>query len=596
MPPWAVDPEMKPPSRPPALLLLACLLLLASPVTGQGRPNSQVVSPASTPFDLQQFIDGALKAGQKRIVVPPGRYRVTPRQGVHLSFKDLTGVEIVATRVEMVCTETSRAINFENCRDVRFKGMTIDYDPLPFTEGRITALAPDKSWLEFQVIGGYPDNRLEQRIEIYDPETGELRREMTSWQPGFEPLGNHRYRLSKYKGYGYREKVDTEQVGDILVTNQRSSAGTSDHAIVATHCTGLRLENVTLYASPCFGFLEHRCDGTTYYRCRIDRRPLGEDPVKRGFRRLRSLNADAFHSIEAVKGPAIIQCAAKYQGDDCVNIHGTYHLVLASQENQLRVLVGAGRHITIEAGDPVEFLPYEGKRPADAVAVKIEPDTPPTEAERAFVAGLQMDASLHRSLVSTQARVFKLTLDRAVPLPMGSGVCSGNRVGNGCLVKDCDFGYNRSRGIIIKASHARVIGNTLAHDWMTAVLVAPEFPWWHEAACGSDVLVEGNKIVGCRGAAIEVVAQGGNGKPLPSGAHRNITISRNTITQSVWPNIRVTSTDGLVIKKNHLTPEDPEGFEPPLPARWDWGTNPPVPILVESCLQPRVQSLPARRR
>ena len=160
--------------------------------------------------------------------------------------------------------------------------MTIDYDPLPFTEGRITALAPDKSWLEFEVIEGYPDSKLEQRIEIYDPATGELRREMTSWQEGFEPLGNHRYRIAKYKGYGYREKWDTEQVGDILVTNQRSTAGTGDHAIVATRCTGLRLEDVTLYASPCFGFLEHRCNGTTYYRCKIDRRPLAEDPVKRG--------------------------------------------------------------------------------------------------------------------------------------------------------------------------------------------------------------------------------------------------------------------------------------------------------------------------
>ncbi len=571
-----------------------CLLLLASLVTGLGGPSARTNPLAGAPFDLQKFIDMELKAGKQRVVVPPGRYRVTPRQSVHLSFRNLTNIVIVATGVEMTCTETARALDFENCRNVCFKGMTIDYDPLPFTEGHITALAPDKSWLEFEVIQGYPEGKLEERIEIYDPATGELRREMTSWQEGFEPLGHHRYRIAKYKGYGYREKWDTEQVGDILVTNQRSSAGTGDHAIVATHCAGLRLEDVTLYASPCFGFLEYRCDGTTYYHCKIDRRPLAEDPVKRGLQRLRSLNADAFHSIEAVKGPAIIQCTAKYQGDDCVNIHGTYLLVMASQENQLRVLVGAGRGLTIEPGDPVEFLPYEGKRPADAVAVKIEPDAPLTEAEHAFIAGWNMDASLHRSLLSTQSRVFKVTLDRAVPLPMGSGVCSGNRVGNGCLVKGCDFGYNRSRGIIIKASRAKVIGNTLTHNWMTAVLVAPEFPWWHEAACASDVLIEGSKIVGCRYPAIEVVAVGGNDKPLPSGAHRDITISRNSITQSVWPNIRVTSTDQLVIKKNRLTPADPAQFVPPIPAHWDWGTNPPTPILIESCDHAKVQSWPAR--
>jgi len=296
---------------------------------------------------------------------------------------------------------------------------------------------------------------------------------MLGWQERFEPLGNHRYRIAKPKGYRCQKEWDTEQVGDILVTNQRSVAGTGDHAIVAARCAGLRLENVTLYAAPCFGFLEHLCNGSTYYRCKIDRRPLAEDPVQRGFPRMRSLNADAFHSIEAVKGPAIIECTAKFQGDDCVNIHGTYHLVMGSHENELRVVVAAAGRLTIEPGDAVEFMPYEGKRPADAVAVRAEPDAPLTETERAFIEKLQMDASIHQRLLSSQARVFKLTLDRAVPLPMGSGVCSGNRVGNGCLVTDCDFGYNRSRGIIIKASRAKVIANRITHSWMAAVLVAP---------------------------------------------------------------------------------------------------------------------------
>jgi hypothetical protein len=125
------------------------------------------------------------------------------------------------------------------------------------------------------------------------------------------------------------------------------------------------------------------------------------------------------------------------------------------------------------------------------------------------------------------------------------------------------------------------------------VLVTPEFFWWHEAASSSDVLIEGNAIVGCRCPAIEVIAPGANGQPLASGAHRNITIRRNTIAQSVWPNIRVTSTDDLVVQGNRLTPVEPERFVPPLPARWNWGTNPPAAILIESCDQPKVQSSPA---
>ena len=542
-------------------------------------------------FDLQGFIDGETAAGKQRVVVPPGCYRVAPKHGTHLSFKDLKDIVIVADGVEMICTQTTRALAFENCRNVRFKGLTVDYDPLPFTEGRIVALAPDKGWVEFEVIAGYPEHQLQERVEIYDPATGELRRETGGWAKEFESLGNHHYRVAKPKAYRFRADWDTEQIGDILVTNHSFPDGAGGHAVTVSHCIGVRLEDVTLYAAPTFGFLEHDCDGTTYLRCKIDRRAPTKDPVKRGFPRMRSLDADAFHSTGAAKGPAILNCTAKFQGDDCVNIHGTYHYVAGSSGNQLRI-AALGR-LTIEPGDPVEFLPFEGRRPADAVATKVEPDAPITDAEKEFLRKISLLPRHKEILLAGQAKFFKLTLDRAVPLPMGSAVCSGNRVGNGFVVKCCDFGYNRSRGILIKASRGQVVGNRITHGWMAAVLVAPEF-WWFESASSSDVVIRDNIIVGCRRPAVEIIAPGGNGKPLPSGAHRDIAITGNTFTHCAWPNIRVTSTDRLVVKGNRLTPVEPEDFTPPVARPWNWGTNAPSPVVTEFCDQPDVQPLPKR--
>ena len=218
---------------------------------------------------------------------------------------------------------------FDRCRNVRVKGLTIDYDPLAYTEARIVALPPDKSFVEFEIIAGYPENTLEQRIEIYDPATGELRRTDAGWSDDFQPAGPHRYRIAKHKGYRYRPEWDTEQVGDILVTTNKFPAHAGGHAVELSQCVGLKLEDITLYTSPCFGFLEHACDGSTYLHCKIDRRAAADDPVQRGFPRMRSLTADAFHSDEALRGPAIIGCTAKFQGDDCVNIHGSYHFVMA---------------------------------------------------------------------------------------------------------------------------------------------------------------------------------------------------------------------------------------------------------------------------
>ena len=223
----------------------------------------------------------------------------------------------------------------------------------------------------------------------------------------------------------------------------------------------------------------------------------------------------------ATRGPSIIGCSAKYQGDDCINIHGIYHPVTACQGKRLRI--AALRELTISPGDPVEFLPVSGVRPPDAKAVAVEPDEPITAAEKEFFAKRRMFPRHKETLLSGKARFFTLTLDRAVDLEMGSGVCSGLRVGNGFLVKDCDFGHNRSRGILIKASRGQVIGNTISHGWMAAILVAPELSYWLEAASSSDVVIRDNVIIGCREPAIEVVALGYDGKPLASGAHRNIT-------------------------------------------------------------------------
>ncbi len=570
--------------QPPDIRMLPKLLrplaLILSAVCGfTALAATESASPAATDFDLQGFLDAAIKSGEKRIVVPPGRYRVTPKHARHLQFKDLTDVEVIATGVEMVCTETTLAIAIESCRNFHLQGLTIDYDPLPFTEGRITALAPDKSWLEFEILDGYPDRKLEERIQIYNPATRELRRGDAGWE-AIESLGSHRYRVAKHRGYHYNPQADLEEVGDILVTNQTDApGGSAAHAIISSRCTGLKLEDITLYASNCFGFLENGCDGSTYLRCKVDRRSPESDPVKRAFPRMRSLDADAFHSTEAGKGPAIIDCTAKFQGDDCVNIHGTYDMVFAAEGTRLRVAAKGQLHL--KWGDPVEFLPFQGERPPDATVVKIEPADGLTAEEKEFVSKLHMNEQIQTNLASGHASVFNVTLDHAVALPMGSLICSSLRVGNGFVVRGCDFGYNRSRGILIKASDGQVIGNRIAHSRMAAVLVAPEF-WWLESASSSNVEIRDNVIDGCFGTAVEIIAPGGNGKPLAAGAHRNLAILGNKISASPWPNLQVSSTKSLRIEGNTFTPSD---AIPPGARSWNWGTGTPQPVVLTDCAE-----------
>lgn len=518
--------------------------------------------------DLRALIAAELAAGSKRIVIPPGRYRVQAERGTHLLFSDLSDVEIIAENVELVCTSTVRALLFENCTNVTLRGLTVDYDPLPFTQGKIIAMSPDKSWMDFEVIEGYPDSDLGGNIQIYDPATRTLRRGDARWSEEIEALGERCHRVRKAGRYRFDLDQDTELIGDILVTKSWFGKPGSPHAIELQGCKGMRLEDITVYAAQSFGFLERHCDGTTYLRCIVDRRCPDDDPVKRALPRLRSLNADAFHSKDASKGPAIIACTARFMGDDAVNINGRYHFVRGSSGREVRIVI-LDKTATLKAGDPVEFIPYSGPRPPDAVVVRRQPDPEPiTEQEKAFIRKLRIDERVRSGLLDGEARLYTLTLDREISLPPGSAVCCPLRLGNGFAVTDCDFGDNRSRGILIKASNGEVSGNRITNSRMAAVLISPEF-WWMEAGMSSDVVVRDNFIKGCLQTPIQIHARGGNRQILPAGALRNISILNNRIEDCAWPLIHVTSTSGLSIEGNIL-PAAPSG-------------KASDPVLLENC-------------
>jgi hypothetical protein len=387
--------------------------------------------------------------------------------------------------------------------------------------------------------------------------------------------------LSKAERYRFNPAEDTGEIGDIVVARTRFGEAGSAHAIDLRGCKGTRFEDVTLYASPSFGFLERNCDGSTYLRCIVNRRAPEHDPIKRALPRMRSLNADAYHSKDALKGPAILSCKARFQGDDCVNINGRYHYVLGSSGRELRVAI-IDEMVTIKEGDPIEFMPYSGRRPPDAKVVKkrIAPE-PMTEKEKAFIRELRIDERTRSELLGDEAKLYTLTLNREVALPEVSAICCPLRLGHGFAVKDCDFGDNRYRSILIKASKGEVSGNRITDSRMAAVLVSAEY-WWMEAGMSSDLMIKNNIIKGCLESPIQIRAIDATREILPVGALRNISILKNRIANSAWQLIHVTSTSDLSIKGNILPNAPPEHID-----HIKGQTS--EPILLENCVSVKNQ-------
>jgi hypothetical protein len=518
---------------------------LACARTGARAPG------AGAPLDLQGLIDRQVRAGKRSVAIPSGRHRVAPVRGQHLLLENLEDVVIDAEGVELVCTQTTRALTVVGCRNVTVKGLVIDYDPLPYTQGRITQLSPDKQVHEIELFDGYPDADGVHacKYEIFDLCT-RLLRFGSYYDLTVERVGTRRLRVTK--GAAYARQAKPEQAGDLVVIARAHAPGGSvPHAICAERCRDVTFDRVTVYASNCFGFFETACERSRYAYCAVDRRSPESDPVARASPRLRSLNADAFHSKRATVGPEYVGCSAAFNGDDGVAINGDYHLVAGASGRTLRVI--AKHSLDVRIGDAVEIVDPHGQRLADARVETIEPALDITDAERELLKTLPMDEGLRTHRDGALTHAFHIALDRAEPLSFGALIGAVGRMGNGFVVRGCRFGHNRSRGLVIKASQGSIAHNEFTENWMEAIKIAPE-PWWLEAGSSTDVVILGNTVQGCHATAIEVQARSLLGEVAPAGAHRRIRIESNDIRDGVLPLLSVSSTDGLSIRDNLLAP------------------------------------------
>jgi hypothetical protein len=504
---------------------------------------------SGTPFDLQAFIDKAIATGASTVVVPPGRYRVEPNNGVHLRLQGIENVEIVANDVELICTQTTRAVHIENCRGLTLRGLSVDYDPLPFTQGRIVGLSADKSVHEIEILAGYPaaDTAYDFKYQIFRSGDHELR-SIDYYDLDVEAVSSTRLRVRKKAG----GPTPLERVGDVVAIGSHNTGDRElSHAVFLTKCEDTLLDKVSIFASNCFAFLELDCHGVTYKQCHVEKRGAAVDPWRRSVPRVRSANADAFHTKRASAGPKIVGCYAHHMGDDCVNICGDYHLVASATDTKLRVIAKDG--MDIAEGDLVELVSFNGGRLTDARVVSLRELEALTRADRLLIQSLNLHPSFKDREGGHLSKVFELILDRAVSLPGASLVSARERQGQGFLVAGCDFGHVRSRGILIKASDGEIRDNTLTKCRMESIKVAPEF-FWLESGSSCNVKILRNTVLDCGGVGIAVYALGGDGAFVSSALHQGISITDNRIENCPLPNILVTSTSDLVITGNRCLP------------------------------------------
>lgn len=532
------------------------------------------IPPAPAPPEnlraLPDLISRALADGQREIVIPPGRYRVAPQSRQHLLLRGVRDAVLVAEGVEMICTETTRAITIEDCENLTIRGLTIDYDPLPYTQGRITSISEDTARLEVEILAGYEDPLpTTGSVEIFDPSTDSLRGRMTYHSAQCEPAGPGRAVLTKSRA---EPQYATERLGDIAVIRvSRAPGGSIPHAVFATRSKGLVFEKVTLHASNSFGFLENDCEASRYLHCRVERRHPAADFHPRGHQRLRSLNADAFHSKNARVGPLYDGCTAFHMGDDAIAINGDFHFVTRVEGSVLRVL--AKSSMSIQHGDEVQFFTADGRRPENRRAIAVAADGPITAEERAMLLTQNLNSDLRTGNLNS---AFVVTLDAPAPAEPGTLLCNAKAIGNGFTIRNCRLGRNRSRGIIVKAGYGEITGNHIEGASMTGILVSPEY-WWMEGGMADNLVIADNLVTGGSGMGIAVVSDGAEGTLSPAGVFRRITVRNNRVEGGASPGLLLTSIRGLTDEANSVSPDPDMSLYP-----WEigaWGHDGLTPVI-----------------
>ncbi|MBS0648640.1 MAG: hypothetical protein JSS10_05385 [Verrucomicrobia bacterium] len=531
---------------------------------------------------LQDAIQKEIASGKKQIDIPSGTYYFSPNEkGIHLTIENLTDTLINAVGVNIICTKTTCAIWINRCTNLTIKGLTVDYDPLPFTQGKIQSIREDK--IEYitsegekksegctshciEIDKGYPTFSQEDianikekeakgeglHYEIFDhdkrtrlicengkntplqnqgdyygchldvePDTGATGTKSTP-QSVDNPIVQ-KIRIKTRYIFQYNVENNIGVIPYSNLTKQESNSYHFPHAICIFDSTEVKLSGVTLNASPCFGFFEFHCTNNEYNRCKSDRLDLKNDRKTLVRPRMRSLNGDGFHSISSTIGPKYLNCTAKYLGDDCVAIHGIFHIVIGEgkKENQWRIMarndwemkpdrsINSEEKMNIEDGDVVHIMSKEEQCvTTEAIVLKVETidvgneieqafsdelQSPPpataatasnktklTEEERVFIKSLKTNTKLQKGIRSAFAenkKVYLMTLNTGLPLEPGSLICSANKIGNRFVVENGDFGFTRARGILIKARSGKIHNNEINKCARGAIVLQPEYSW-----------------------------------------------------------------------------------------------------------------------
>lgn len=533
--------------------ILFVLLLLSSNPLISAKENKM----KQQPLNLQRLLNETLARGENKLTLSKGRYKIPTT----IELNKIRSFTIDGNGATLLIPPTGELMSFFNIDDITIKNLTVDCDPLPYTQGTITNISKNFRKFEYKVHPGYPTlERFAKEFKVigrngifvFNPENNRWRQDVPDLYPSDSTMispttGQF---LFKHVFPGYRNV----RVGDyVAFKNMRGNS------FLFKDCGNITMEDVTVNTGPGAGFLMRTCYGAVLMkRCKIER---GSKPVGATHERLLSTVADGFNLAYSRKGVVMEDCEFSNMGDDSVNLHGTF-MEIGAVENDKSIIIARPWSLEptyqIQKGDLIRIL--DGKSFAmisEAKLVKMDTIDPPSP----------LDEKLRKHWkVPAHGKIFyiRFELDREVKAKIGNKVEVPAIACPNFVFRNNYFHDHRARGLRIGASYGIIENNRFERIKSTPISLGPH-AIHNEGGWVRDITVRNNTITescfdertinkGAANAAAIVIQHFLHDDHIPYvQENRKVEILNNTIDQIGGAAVVVTSADGVSIRENRIS-------------------------------------------
>ncbi|MCZ7648390.1 MAG: right-handed parallel beta-helix repeat-containing protein [Planctomycetota bacterium] len=496
-------------------------------------------------------IEAAREAGAKEFKIPPGHYRLShPDQDTRgraffswNAVQDFTldgqGATLWMTSLHANCFRLSK------CRNVSITNLTIDYDPLPFAQGRVVSIDEEAKRIRFACEPGFEEalrpflkNKGLLRIHAFYDDSAKGRVMKADWTAAHtndspvESLGDGLYETNLVVRY-WPPKRSGLEVGDAIALCPRYGG----HPFSMHYCDGLRLEKVTLYAAGLGGLVDSYSGavggkGSRYAGLELRRRP--------NTRRLVATNADGLMVKHMGEGFSVTNSVFEGAMDDALPIQtwnprvvkalSETEYVAAQRSGSVPMLVKAGATVAAYDDKTLEFL---GRAKLESCESYQEEGLAEAEAARKRFAWSP-----------TKFHLFKL--DRPLKLaPLAMLIWEECPACRDFKIEDNFFISGWARAITLSGIQGSLRGNTF--ESTRRLDIGPQ-SGWGIGSMPRDIVVEKNRFLdNCW-----TEAEPENAPPIRVLRASNVTIRDNLIESCAYSGIAVRRCENIAISGNTL--------------------------------------------